>query len=71
MDMKPGSMFKARVSTLAPYFKCKIMTMEKEKKFGFILEARLFGRICVFTIEESDIGVWLTCERSHLAHSLF
>ena len=64
MDMKPGSMFKARVSTLAPYFKCKIMTMEKEKKFGFYFRSSPFlEEYVLFTIEESDLGVWLTCER--------
>ena len=64
MDMKPGSMFKARVSTLAPYFKCKIMTMEKEKKFGFYFRSSpLLEEYVLFTIEESDLGVWLTCER--------
>ena len=64
MDMRPGSMFKARVSTLAPYFKCKIMTMEKEKKFGFYFRSSPFlEEYVLFTIEESDLGVWLTCER--------
>ena len=65
MEMKPGSFFKARVSTLAPYFKCKIMTFEKEKEFGFYFRSSPFLEEYIsFQIKETKYGVWLTCNRT-------
>ena len=62
--LKPGSYFKSRSNTLAPYFKCKIMTYEKEKEFGFYFRSSPFlNEYVSFFIEESDYGVWVTCKR--------
>ena len=64
-ELKPGSFFKARVNTLAPYFKCKIMTFEKEKEFGFNFKSSPFLEEYVsFSINETDTGVWVTCKRN-------
>ena len=64
-ELKPGSFFKARVNTLAPYFKCKIMTFEKEKEFGFNFKSSPFLEEYVsFSINETDSGVWVTCKRN-------
>ncbi len=67
MGMKPGSLFKARVSTLAPYLKCKIMTFDKEKEFGFNFRSSPFLEEYIsFYIEETEFGVWLTCKRESI-----
>ena len=62
--LKPGESFKIRPKTLAPYFKCRIMTIEKEKKFGFTFQTTpLYKEYIDFTIEESGTGVWVTLNR--------
>ena len=62
--LEPGSFFKIRPRTYAPYFKCQIMTFEKEKEFGFTFRiSPLTSEYVHFTIEETDRGVWLTCSR--------
>ena len=34
LPIKPGSYFKIRPASLAPWFRCRIITVEKEKEFG-------------------------------------
>ena len=64
-DLKPGSYFKIRPKTIAPYFKCQINSVEKEKKFGFKFKNTPFtSEYIEFIIEESDSGVWVTCRRA-------
>ena len=64
-DLKPGSYFKIRPKTIAPYFKCQINSVEKEKKFGFKFKNTPFTSEDIeFIIEESDSGVWVTCRRT-------
>ena len=64
-ELKPGSFFKARVNTLAPYFKCKIMTYEVEKEFGFNFKSSPFLEEYIsFSIDETNSGVWVTCRRN-------
>ena len=64
-ELKPGSYFKARINTLAPYFKCKVMTFEKEKKFGFNFKSSpLLEEYISFSIDETNTGVWVTCKRN-------
>jgi len=64
-DIKPGSYFKIRPKTVAPYFNCRIMTFEKEKEFGFTFQTTPFYKEFVqFTINETKQGVWVTCRRN-------
>ena len=63
-DLSPGKYFKIRPKSLAPYFKCRIMTMEKEKEFGFSFSTNPFVQEYVhFSIRDSENGVWVTCTR--------
>ena len=65
LDLVPGSFFKIRPRTIAPYFKCRIMTLEKEKEFGFTFRTSpLNSEYVHFTIEETEFGVWVTCKRT-------
>jgi hypothetical protein len=64
-ELKPGSLFKVRVNTLAPYLKCKIMTFEKEKEFSFNFKSSpLLEEHISFSIDETETGVWVTCKRT-------
>ncbi len=64
-NLEPGAYFKIRPKTIAPYFKCRIMTMEPEKEFGFTFRTSpLTSEYVHFTIEETDHGVWVTCCRT-------
>ena len=65
LNLEPGSFFKIRPRTIAPYFKCRIITVEKEKKFGFTFRTSpLVSEYVQFTIEETELGVWVTCKRT-------
>ena len=58
LDLKPGSFFKARPATLAPWFKCRIITVEKEKEFGFDFQMTPFySEYVSFVLEESKKGL--------------
>ena len=64
LNLKPGSFFKSRPATLAPWFRCRIITVEKEKEFGFDFQMTPFYTEYVsFTLEESKNGVFVTCNR--------
>ena len=64
-DLKPGAYFRIRPKTIAPYFKCRIMTFEKEKEFGFTFKTSpLYNEYIQFSIEETESGVWVTCRRN-------
>ena len=72
LEMKPGSSFKIRSRTVAPYFECRIMTLEKEKKFGFTFQNLPFlTEYIEFTIEETEAGVWVNCDRKSIGPSSF
>ena len=65
LNLEPGSFFKIRPRTIAPYFKCRIITVEKEKEFGFTFRTSpLVSEYVQFTIEETELGVWVTCRRT-------
>ena len=65
LPLKPGSYFKIRPASLAPWFRCRIITVEKEKEFGFYFRmSPLFSEYISFKIEESQDGVFLSCSRS-------
>ena len=62
---EPGAFFKIRPASLAPYFKCRVMTTEHEKEFGFEFRTPpLYKEYISFKIEESKKGVWVTCSRT-------
>mgnify|MGYP001286725757 CR=1 FL=1 len=64
LDLKPGSFFKTRPATIAPWFKCRIITVEKEKEFGFDFQMTPFySEYISFVLEESKNGVFVTCNR--------
>ena len=64
LDLKPGSFFKIRPATLAPWFRCRIITVEKEKEFGFDFQMMPFVNEYVsFKLEESKNGVFVICNR--------
>ena len=64
LDLKPGSFFKVRPATLAPWFRCRIITVEKEKEFGFDFQMTPFySEYVSFVLEESKKGVFVTCNR--------
>ena len=70
MELKPGAYFKVRPMTLAPWFICRIMTIEKESEFGFTFRTTPFtSEYIQFSIRETDFGVWVTCRRK--SHGLF
>jgi len=65
LELKPGSFFKVRPRTIAPYFKCRIMTFEHEKKLGFTFQTiPITTEYVEFSIEETKLGVIVTCKRS-------
>jgi hypothetical protein len=65
LNLEPGSFFKIRPRTIAPYFKCRIITVEKEKEFGFTFRTSpLVSEYVQFSIEETELGVWVTCRRT-------
>ena len=64
LDLKPGSFFKIRPATLAPWFRCRIITVEKEKEFGFDFQMMpLVTEYVSFKLEESKNGVFVICNR--------
>ena len=64
LNLEPGSFFKIRPRTFAPYFKCRIISVEKEKEFSFTFRTSpLVVEYVKFSIEETEMGVWLTCKR--------
>ncbi|MBT3664711.1 hypothetical protein HOA87_00915 [bacterium] len=64
LPLKPGAYFKIRPATLAPWFRCRIITMEKEKEFGFDFKMNPFySEYVSFKIEESKNGVFVICNR--------
>ena len=64
MELKPGAYFKVRPMTIAPWFTCRIMTIEKESEFGFTFKTTpLTTEYIQFSIRETDFGVWVTCRR--------
>ena len=65
LELTPGSYFKIRPRTVAPYFLCRIMTIEKEKAFGFTFQTNpLASEYIHFSIEETKTGVIVTCRRN-------
>ena len=63
-NVYPGKYFKIRPKSLAPYFTCRIMTVEKEKKFGFSFSTNPFNKEYVqFSLRQSKNGVWVKCSR--------
>ena len=65
LPLIPGSFFKIRPASLAPWFRCRIITIEKEKEFGFDFRMTPFYEEYVsFKIEEAEQGVFVTCDRS-------
>ena len=65
LSLKPGSYFKIRPASLAPWFRCRIITVEKEKEFGFDFRVSpLFSEYISFTIEETEKGAFVTCNRT-------
>ena len=64
LKLKPGAYFKIRPRTIAPWFKCRIMTYQKNKEFGFHLKTNPFVTEYVnFSVAETDLGVWVRCTR--------
>ena len=64
-NLSPGKYFKIRPASLAPYFKCRIMTLEKEKEFGFSFCTNPFTVEYVhFSLRNSKDGVWVKCSRN-------
>ena len=65
LPLIPGSFFKIRPASLAPWFRCRIITIEKEKEFGFDFRMTpLYEEYVSFKIEEAEQGVFVTCDRS-------
>jgi|TARA_B100000959_G_C14993273_1_gene628985 hypothetical protein len=65
LDLEPGAYFKIRPMTIAPWFTCRVMTMEKEKEFGFTFKTTpLSTEYVQFSIRETDFGVWVKCRRT-------
>jgi len=65
LPLIPGSFFKIRPASLAPWFRCRIITIEKEKEFGFDFRMTPFYKEYVsFKIEDARQGVFVTCNRS-------
>ena len=64
-DLVPGEYFKTRPKSLAPYFKSRIMTVEKGKEFGFSFSTNPFVEEYIhFSLRESEKGVWVKCSRN-------
>ena len=64
LELKPGVYFKIRPMTIAPWFRCRVMTYEKEKEFGFTFQTTPFSVEFVhFSMSESESGVWVKCSR--------
>ena len=64
-NLAPGKYFKVRPKSLAPYFKCRIMTIEKGKEFGFSFSTNPFIEEYIhFSLRESQNGVWVKCSRN-------
>lgn len=65
LELNPGAYFKIRPMTIAPWFTCRVMTMEKEKEFGFTFKTTpLSTEYIQFSIRETDFGVWVKCRRT-------
>ena len=65
LELKPGSYFKIRPRTVAPYFLCRIMTIEEEKEFGFTFQTNPFVIEYIhFSIEKTKTGVIVSCHRN-------
>ena len=65
LNLEPGSFFKIRPRTIAPYFRCRIIAVQKEKEFGFTFRTSpLVSEFIHFSIEETELGVWVTCRRT-------
>ena len=65
LPIKPGSYFKIRPASLAPWFLCRIITAEKEKEFGFDFRfSPFFSEYVSFSIEETEKGAFVTCNRT-------
>ena len=70
LDVKPGVFFKIRPMTIAPWFRCRIMTVEHEKEFGFTFKTTPFSTEYIqLSIREADNGVWVKCRR--YSHGMF
>ena len=53
-----------RPKTIAPWFRCRILTVEKEQTFGFTFQTNpMVEEYVEFNIKESESGVWLKCKR--------
>ena len=64
-NLAPGKYFKVRPKSLAPYFRCRIMTVEKGKEFGFSFSTNPFVEEYIhFSLRESKNGVWVKCSRN-------
>ena len=64
-NLAPGQYFKVRPKSLAPYFRCRIMTIEKGKEFGFSFSTNPFIEEYIhFSLRESQNGVWVKCSRN-------
>ena len=64
LELKPGVYFKIRPMTIAPWFRCRVMTYEKEKEFGFTFQTTpLSVEFVHFSMSESDRGIWVRCSR--------
>ena len=64
-NLAPGQYFRVRPKSLAPYFKCRIMTIEEGKKFGFSFSTNPFIEEYIhFSLRESPNGVWVKCSRN-------
>ena len=50
--------------TIAPWFRCRVMTYEKEKEFGFTFQTTPFSVEFVhFSMSQTESGVWVKCSR--------
>ena len=64
-NLAPGKYFKVRPKSPAPYFKCRIMTLEKGREFGFSFSTNPFVEEYIhFSLSESQNGVWVKCSRN-------
>ena len=64
LELKPGVYFKIRPMTIAPWFRCRVMTYEKEKEFGFTFQTTpLSVEFVHFSMIETERGVWVRCSR--------
>ena len=64
LELKPGVYFKIRPMTIAPWFRCRVMTYEKEKEFGFTFQTTPFSVEFVhFSMSQTESGVWVKCSR--------